>query len=136
MSTQTLGERFPCSCGIGDDLRVYGSSAAISRVQELVGRRDHALDPSLPANRRIEGARSGLGKETMSVGTGRSDQSLEITGNGDAMSRMQVIYMNDSRRRAAARMADIGHHDIAARLRARSISPNRAQNLAGNAPVN
>jgi hypothetical protein len=119
MTTQTLAERFPCSCGIGDDLRVYGSSAAISRVQELYGRRDRQIDAGLPKNRRVEGARDGLGMEIMSVGTGKDDQPLEVSGNTDAMSRIQAITLADGRRRAAARMADIGHRDIAARLRSR-----------------
>ena len=118
-TTQTIAEMFPCSCGIGDDLRVYGSERAVMRVQELFGRRDRALDAGLPKNRGIEGARDGLGAERMSIGTGKDEQPLVVTGNSDAMTRMQAIFLADSRRRAASRMADIGHLDIAARLRSR-----------------
>lgn len=135
MTTKTIAERFPCSCGIGDDLRVYGSERAIMRVQELFGRRCRELDAGLPKNRRVEGARDGLGMETMSVGTGKDGEPLDVTGNTDAMTRIQAIYLADSRRRAASRMADIGHLDIAARLRARSINPNWAQNLISTAPI-
>ena len=103
-----------CSCGIGDDLRIYGSSAAISRVQELFDRRDHQLDAGLPKNRRAEDARAGLGIERMSIGTGKDGQPLDVTGNTDAMTRMQAIYLADSRRRG---------------------NPNWAQNLASTTSV-
>jgi hypothetical protein len=103
-----------CSCGIGDDLRIYGSSAAISRVQELYGRRDRNLDPGLPKNRRVEDARAGLGMERMNIGRRGTDEELTVTGNTDAMTRMQAIYLADSRRRAGAMWAQIA---------AKSLSP-------------
>ncbi|MFZ3481978.1 hypothetical protein [Sphingomonas sp. 3-13AW] len=98
-----------CSCSIGDDLRIYGSNAAISRVQELYGRRDRRLDAGLPRNRRVEDSRARLGTECMNIGRLGTVEELVVTGNADAMSRMQAIYLAASRRRAsAARLTNLG----------------------------
>lgn len=110
------------SCEIGDGLRIFGSPAAISRVQELYGRRDRRLDQGLHRNTRREGQRDGLGIEILTVGRDKQDQPLDVTGNTDAMTRMQTILLADGRRRAAARFADIGDLRISARLAARALA--------------
>lgn len=109
------------SCEIGDDLRVFGSRSAISRVQELYGRRDERRDPGLQRNTRREGQRDGLGIEILTVGRDKQDEPLDVTGNTDAMTRMQTILLADDRRRAAARFADIGDLGLSARLAAKAL---------------
>lgn len=104
------------SCEIGDDLRIFGSVAAISRVQELYGRRDRRLDQGLHRNSRREAQREGLGIEILTVGRSKDDQPLDVTGNTDAMTRMQTILLADGRRRASARFAALGDQQLSARL--------------------
>jgi len=118
------------SCEIGDDLRIFGSPSAIARVSELFGRRDRAIDRNLHRNTRTEAQTQDIGIAFLTVGRSKKDEPLDVTGNTDAMMRMQQILIADGRRRAAARFAGIGASDIAARLRARSIDPNWVRNLA------
>ncbi len=123
------------SCEIGDGLRIFGSPAAIARVSELYGRRDRRLDPGLHRNTRREAQRQDIGIEFLTVGRTKDDQPLDVTGNTDAMTRMQSILLADGRRRAAARCADIGASDIAARLAARSVDIGSARNLTSSSLV-
>lgn len=86
------------SVGIGSGLVVFGDIASTMRAADLFLRRDRSGDAMLPQNTRSEDERADLGVVTMGLGRDADGTPLVVTGNMDAMTRIQALFLADRRR--------------------------------------